>query len=113
MVVVTDSDPASLIVSWQPPLAVDRNGMITDYIINYTRVEDGDMTSIDVSSGTTETTIPGLTAYVMYSVIVAAVNVNGTGKFSDPIMQLSGQNSEFFGTILHWWQNFIGNCGTV
>ena len=93
-VMVTDHDRASLMVSWQPPEEIDRNGMITGYMIQYTRAGTGDMMSVNVSSGTTET-ISGLVAYVMYSVRVAAVNVNGTGVFSDPMMQLSGQDSEF------------------
>ena len=90
---VTSVDPASLRVSWLPPPMIDHNGMITSYVIQYTRVGSSDV--MNINSGTART-ISGLTAYVMYSVRVAAVTINGTGTFSNPIMQLSGQNSGLY-----------------
>ena len=40
-------------------------------------------------------TISGLVAYVNYSVIVAAMTVNGTGPFSDPpVIGRSGEDGE-------------------
>ena len=93
-VMVTSADPASLMVSWQPPLEINHNGMITGYMIQYTRVGTSDMMRMGVNSGTTDT-ISGLTAFVMYSVRVAAVNSDGPGPFSNSMMQLSGQDSEF------------------
>ena len=91
---VTRVDPASLMVSWQPPPPVDHNGPIT-YMIQYTRVASSDMKSVNVNSGTTQYTISGLTAFDVYSVRVTARTVNGTGVFSNPMIQLSGQDSEF------------------
>ena len=86
-------DPASLRVSLQPPLEINRNGPITGYMIQYTRVGSSDMMSVNVTSGTTYT-LSGLVAYVNYSVIVAAVTVNGTGPFSDPpVVGRSGEDS--------------------
>ena len=38
--------------------------------------------------------ISGLVAYVNYSVTVAAVSVNGTGPFNDPVVGRSGVDSE-------------------
>ena len=90
---VTSVNPASLRVSWQPPLEINHNGMITGYTIQYTRTDMNNMMSVNVNSGTTHT-ISGLVAYVDYSVTVAAVNVIGTGSFSDPMVQRSGQDSE-------------------
>ena len=93
-VMVTSVNPASLMVSWQPPLSIHHNGMLTGYVINYIRVETSVMMSVNVNSGTTRT-ISGLVAYVEYSVIVAAVNVNGTGPFSNPpLVRRSGEDSE-------------------
>ena len=91
-VMVTDLDPASLMVSWQPPPPIYHNGPIT-YLINYTRVGSSDMMSVNVNSGTT-LTISGLVAYVDFSVLVAAVNVNGTGPSSYSVVGRSGIDSE-------------------
>ena len=92
-VMITSVNPASLMVSWQPPLDIDHNGPITGYVIQYTRVGTSNIMSENVNSGTTHT-ISGLVAYVNYSVVVAAMNVNGTGPFSNPLIETSGEDSE-------------------
>ena len=91
-VTVTSVDPASLGVSWKPPLEINCNGPI-DHVIQYTMVGTSDTMSENVNSGTAHT-ISGLVAYVNYSVTVAAVNVNGTGPFSNPMVETSGEDSE-------------------
>ena len=95
-VMVVSHNPASLNVSWRVPVNRDRNGPITGYMINYTRVGSSDMMSMKVTdkiSRTTVITISGLAAYVNYSVIVAAMTVNGTGPFSDPpVVGRSGED---------------------
>ena len=93
-VMVESRNPASLNVSWDRPVSRDRNGDITGYVIQYTRIGSSDMMSVDVTSGTTHT-ISGLVAYVNYSVIVAAMTVNGTGPFNDPpVVGRSGEDGE-------------------
>ena len=93
-VMVESHNPASLNVSWRTPGQRHRNGDITDYMINYTRVGSSDMMSVHVTSETTYT-ISGLVAYVNYTVIVAAMTVNGTGPFSDPpVVRRSGEDGE-------------------
>ena len=93
-VVVKSVNPASLMVSWRPPPNRDRNGPITGYVIQYTRVGSSDMMIVNVISGTTNTTISRLVANVNYSIEVAAINVNGTGPFSTAVMGRSGENGE-------------------
>ena len=90
-VTVTSVNPASLRVSWQLPSTINYNGPITGHVIRYTR--DGTSDMMNVNSGTTHT-ISGLVAFVDYSVTVAAVNVNGTGPFSNPVVEKSGKDSE-------------------
>ena len=94
-VMVTGVPRASLNVSWQPPPPIDHNGAITGYMIQYTR-DDGssDPMTMTVSNGIRQVTIPSLTAFVDYSVTVAAVNSAGTGRFSDAMVVRSGQDGE-------------------
>ena len=93
-VMVESHNPASLNVSWRLPDNKDHNGRITGHVIQYTRVGSSDMMSINVTSGTTHI-ISGLVAYVNYSVIMAAMTVNGTGPFSDPpVVGRSGEDGE-------------------
>ena len=90
-VTVTSVNPASLRVSWQLPSTINYNGPITGHVIRYTGGGTSGMRT--VSSGTTHT-ISGLVAFVDYSVTVAAVNVNGTGPPSNPVIRRSGEAGE-------------------
>ena len=93
-VTVESHNPASLMLSWRPPPQRERNGPIIGYVVQYTRVGSNDTISVNVTSGSTHT-ISGLVAYVNYSVIVAAMTVNGTGPFSDhPVVGRSGEDCE-------------------
>ena len=84
---VTSVNSISLMVSWQPPPPIDHNGPIIGYVIQYTRVGSSDMMSVNVNSDTaTQYTISELTALVNYSITLAAVNINGTGPFSNPVI---------------------------
>ena len=89
-------DPASLVVSWQPPLETHCNGSITGYLIQYAKVGSDDNMIVNVpnDTATTTLTISGLYACVEYSVTVAAVNANGTGPFSKPVVATSGEDGE-------------------
>ena len=83
-------------MSWRLPVQRHRNGPITGYMINYTLDGSSNMMSMSASeiSGTTHI-ISELVAYVNYSVIVAAMTVNGTGPFSDPpVVGRSGEDGE-------------------
>ena len=96
---VTDTDPASLNVSWQLPLEIADNGPITGHVIQYTRVGSRNVMSMNVTSGTTHT-ISGLIVCVEYSVRVAAVYATGTGMFSEPVVQVSGEDSKLQSYVL-------------
>ena len=94
---VESHNPVSLNVSWRSPVLGHCNGPITGYMIIYTQDGSSDMMSVSASeiSGTTVITISGLVAYVSYSVIMAAMTVNGTGPFSDPpVVGRSGEDGE-------------------
>ncbi|XP_065904893.1 uncharacterized protein [Dysidea avara] len=94
-ITIMDTDPAMLSVRYRPPPASSRNGDVTGYVIRYTRVGSGIsqvITISDSSRGLRTSVIPALVAFVNYSGEVAAVNVNGTGPFSDVVYGLSGQD---------------------
>ena len=93
---VSGYNPATLVVSWQPPLEKHCNGPITGYVIQYVRVgifQSDDKMIMNVSNNST-LTISGLFACAEYSVKVAAVNSNGTGPFSKPVVAITGEDSE-------------------
>ena len=90
---VTAMDPASLIVSWQPPPKLHCNGPITGYVIQYARVGSDDNMIVNVPNETTHV-LSGLFACVEYSVTVTAVNAKGAGPFSKPVKARSGEDSE-------------------
>ena len=92
-IIVTSTDPASLRVSWQPPME-NHNIPITGYVIQY--IKDGVQDMIeDIKniSGTTHT-ISGLVACTKYLVMIAAINGDRTGPFSEPVVEISGEDSE-------------------
>ena len=91
---VTSADPALLVVSWQPPSQMNSSGPITGYAIQYARVGSDDLMIMNVPKGTS-LTILGLVACAEYSVTMAAVNANGTGPFSKPVTEISGEDSKF------------------
>ena len=90
---VSSVDPASLSVSWQPPLKKHHNGSITGYVIQYARVGSDDKMSMNIPNDA-NFTISGLFAYVEYSVKVAAVNASGIGPFGKSMIAMSGEDSE-------------------
>ena len=99
-VMVTSVYPVSLMVSWQPLPEIELNGQITGYVVQYTKLSDimsdsSYIMSENVNSGTTHI-ISELVAYVNYSVTVAAVNVNGIGPFSIPVVGRSGHDGELY-----------------
>ena len=104
-VMVTGVPRASLMVSWQPPPAIDHNGLITGYMIQYTRDDrSSDPMAMEGNSGIT---ISRLVAFVNYSVTVAAVNSAGTGTFSDPMVVRSGQDGQLILYIVKFIINSV------
>ena len=91
---VISKDPAMLTVLWQPPLKNNCNGSIIGYVLKYARMEHQNNDMIVNVSSETKFTISGLYAHVEYKVTVAAMNDNGTGPFSKPVVATSGEDSE-------------------
>ena len=74
-------------LSWRVVPCVQQNGPITGYVVRYYATCDtGRNMQQNKSVVTTGDIIDGLTPNTEYAFQVAAVNVNGTGLFSEPIM---------------------------
>ena len=85
-------DPAMITVTYSSPLMQLHNGDLTGYVIKYTRVDTDESQMITVNGDASNSVISGILAFTNYSVQVAAMNINGTGPFSVPVIGLSGQD---------------------
>ena len=84
--------PGALNVSWQPPAEEYQNGPIT-YLVEYTNIESN--TTLNDTTSETTLAISALDVFSDYSIRVAAVTLNGTGPFSDPVMEISGHEGGY------------------
>ena len=71
---------------WRRVSCFKQNGPITGYIVRYATCGPDRGVQHNKSVVTNSTTIENLTPYIEYAFQVAAVNVNGTGPFSEPII---------------------------
>ena len=73
-------------LSWREVPCVQQNGPITGYIVRYYATCGADRNVLQSQSVvTTGSTIDGLTPITEYVFQVAALNVNGSGPFTEPI----------------------------
>ena len=79
-------EPTEVSLRWKEVLCIQQNGPITGYVVKYhaTCGTDRDVRQ-NKSVVTTGDIIDGLTPNTEYTFQVTAVNVNGTGPFSEPI----------------------------
>ena len=78
--------PTEVFLRWGEVPCIQQNGPITGYVVKYyaTCGADRDVQR-NKAEATHSTRIEGLTPNTEYAFQVAAVNVNGTGTFSEPI----------------------------
>ena len=67
----------SILVKWDPPNELDRNGVITHYVVNYS--SPSGEAAINTTDNTTEILVTNLTKYTLYHFTVRAVNKVGVG----------------------------------
>ena len=78
--------PTEVYLRWREVPCVQQNGLITGYVARYYATHGADKgVQLNKSVVTTDDTIDGLIPKTEYAFQVAAVNVNGTGPFSEPI----------------------------
>ena len=79
---VQATDSRTLILSWEPPLQEDRNGIITQYTVNIIEMETGMLLQL-VTDNTTVTAF-SLHPHYTYSCTVAAETSVGLGPYTSP-----------------------------
>ena len=67
----------SILVEWSPPSKLDRNGIITHYIVKYSSLNSE--SSINTTDNATQILVTGLRKYTNYSFTLRAVNEIGVG----------------------------------
>ena len=86
--------PASIIVTWRPPLRRHHNGLLIGYMVHYFKYGSNETDDVVTFVNTSPHVISGLMSSTNYSIQLAAVNSNGTGPFSLPVVAESGNESE-------------------
>ena len=78
--------PTEVFLMWREVTCDQQNGLITGYVVRYyaTCGPERDMQRSKAVVTTGSTIIENLTPNTKYAFQVAAVNVNGTGPFSEP-----------------------------
>ena len=77
--------PTEVFLRWGEVPCIHQNGPITAYVVRYYATCGADRDVRNKAEVTHSTRIEGLTPNTEYAFQVAAVNVNGTGTFSEPI----------------------------
>ena len=89
----------SIDVMWYEVPPIDQNGVIIAYEITYTPLENytGDIgiNSSNVSGSDLSVSLVGLQEYVNYSIQVRAYTIEGPGCYSNPMIQLTLEDSKF------------------
>lgn len=93
MGVAQSSDTITL--TWDPPLMRNRNGIITDYIINVTALDTGEISQYITADR--NLTLNFLTPFSSYAFIVAARTSAGAGPFSTGITIQTLEDGKRFG----------------
>ena len=79
---VTSPSSTSLLVTWDHPLAPDRNGVITSYTV--LRRAGSEMNTTELFSNDTSQLLAGLVPFTEYNITVAGNTSAGQGEFSVP-----------------------------
>ena len=85
-------------VSWQPLLAIDQNGVITQYEVEYNQTTFSEVSMYNtttVNSPTLMVDLTGLEEDVVYSIRVRAYTSAGAGPYSGAVMERTQEDCMF------------------
>ena len=77
---VSATSSRSALLTWDPPEAPERNGIVLEYTINVSAVETGE--EFQLTSVTTSITVTSLRPYTTYQCVISASTSVGMGPFS-------------------------------
>ena len=80
--------PTEIEVSWEEVPAIDENGMITMYEVQFVPLEtfEGQISASTTNTSQLNTTLTGLQEYVEYNISVRAYTSVGPGPYSDLVV---------------------------
>ncbi|KAK3095659.1 hypothetical protein FSP39_017240, partial [Pinctada imbricata] len=84
-VTLTSVNFTTITLSWEPPPSFTRNGILIVYRIAYRRTDQNQDSYVNVDTSANNASISDLLSGTTYEVRIAAVNINGTGPYSDSI----------------------------
>ena len=91
-IVATSTDSRSITLHWEPPLPLDRNGRIVNYLVNMRVIETGEMLEINTTFTTLDLFL--LTPFTTYEFVIAASTEVGPGPFSEVISVLTPEDGK-------------------
>ena len=90
---VTSPNSTSLLVTWDHPLASDRNGVITGYTV--IRQNGSEIITTEFSYNDTSQLLDGLAPFTEYNITVAGNTSAGQGNFTMPVEMRTLIDSEW------------------
>ena len=92
----TVESSTSITVSWSEVPAIDQNGIIIEYEVEYTQnTFDSVPTTQNITVTNTSVTLTDLEEYVVYFIRVRAYTNIGSGPYSDPVNETTLQDSKY------------------
>ena len=80
-------------VTWEEVLAIDRNGIIVDYEVQFEPLQfTGEMETEAINTTSLSASISGLEEYVEYNITVRAYTSVGPGPYSDPVTERTSED---------------------
>ena len=89
---VTSPNSTTLLVTWDHPLAPDRNGVITGYTV--IRQKGSEIVPTELFSNDTSQLLVGLVPFTEYSITVAGNTSAGRREFTVPVTMQTLKDSE-------------------
>ena len=91
-ITILDTTSTEITLQWREVPCIEQNGDIIGYTVRYHSISGSNITLSNYSD--TVATLVELTPFSIYSIEVAAFNVNGTGPFSTPVHLRTDRDSK-------------------